>query len=154
MTTDADAESHTFSVVLTLDDGYAFRVDPMFGSTPGFVIDETPPLGEGRGPNPARVLASAMASCLGSSLLFCLRKSHVDVRGLRVIAEGTMVRNERRRLRIGQITMRLEPDVGDVPPARLARCREIFEDFCIVTESVRQGIAVEVEVVLPGVGGA
>lgn len=140
-----------FTVSLALGDGYTFTVDPHAPGAAGFVIDEAPPLGAGLGPSPARVLASAMAACLGSSLLFCLRKAHVDPVALRVIAEGTYTRNEQKRLRIGEIRIRLEPDFGDTDPARARRCLEVFEDFCLVTESVRHGIPVDVQVTMPAV---
>ena len=57
-----------------------------------------------------------------------------------------MVRNERGRLRIGEIRVRLAPDVAPEQRERMSRCLELFEDFCTVTQSIRQGIAVNVEV--------
>lgn len=135
-----------FDLGLTLRDGYAFTVDFDTPNVGPLTIDETPPLGAGTGPNPARVLGAAVGSCLGASLLFCLRKSHIDVKGLRVAVTGTIERNERGRLRIGEIKVRLAPDVPAEQRDRMSRCLGLFEDFCIVTGSVRQGIAVGVEV--------
>lgn len=82
----------TFDIELRLEEGYRFTVD--FGDgIPTLLVDEPPPLGEGAGPNPSRLLAAAVA------------------------------------------------DAG-----RLDRCLDLFEDFCIVTQSVRNGFDVEVEV--------
>lgn len=136
----------SFHVTLTLEDGYRFDVDPQFRGAEHFHIDETPPLGEGTAANPARVLASAMASCLGSSFLFCVRKARVEVRSLRVEARGTLVRNARQRLRVGALHVELFPEVAPQDAERLQRCLELFEDFCVVTESVRSGIPVVVGV--------
>jgi uncharacterized OsmC-like protein len=135
-----------FRVSLTLTDGYAFAMNSGMAGVPGIVIDEPPPLSKGLGPNPTRVLAGSIAACLGSSLLYCLKKARVEVRGIRVEVEGTTVRNERGRLRAGPIAIRIVPDIpqGDHPRAK--RCMELFEDFCVVTDSVRQGIAIDVQV--------
>jgi len=138
--------SEQFSIALTLQDGYAFTVDFAEGEGPPLVVDELPPLGQARGPNPARLLAAAVGSCLGSSLLFCLRKSRIEVAQLRTTVEGSLVRNERGRLRIGGIRVRLAPELTLEQRARAGRCLELFQDFCMVTESVRDGIAVDVEV--------
>jgi len=140
-----------FALALTLRDGYAFSVDFEQEGIPPLLLDEPAPLGEGEGPNPARLLAAAVGNCLGSSLLFCLRKSRVEVRGLRVAVEGTIVRNERGRFRIGEIGVKLAPNVPPEHHERMGRCLELFEDFCIVTESVRQGIRVDVEVETPAI---
>ena len=43
--------------------------------------------------------------------------------------------------------MRLEPVVARADQPRMARCLDVFEDFCIVTGSVRPGVAVHVDVV-------
>ncbi len=141
----ADGEGE-FRVTLTLEGGYRFDVDPGLDGARHFHIDETPPLGEGADISPSRTLASAMASCLASSLLFCLRKSRIEVKGLRVEARGTLVRNERKRLRVGGLHVELFPEVAAGDVERMKRCLEIFEDFCVVTESVRHGIPVVVGV--------
>lgn len=136
-----------FALDLHLDDaGYRQRVDFGLEAGASLVIDEPPPLGAGDGPNPARVLGAALGSCLGASLLFCLRRARIDVRGLATRVEGTLTRNERGRLRIAGIQVRLEPVVAAADQPRMARCLEVFEDFCVVTASVRPGIAVEVSV--------
>jgi uncharacterized OsmC-like protein len=135
-----------FHVALTLRDGYAFTVDFAPGEGPPLVVDELPPLGQANGPNPARLLAAAVGSCLSASLLYCLRKSRVEVAALRTTVESTIVRNERGRLRIGGLRVRLAPDVTPEQRERMGRCLDLFQDFCIVTESVRDGIVVDVEV--------
>ena len=140
------AASGAFAVNLTLRDGYAFDVEFADGEGPPLVVDELPPLGEGNGPNPARLLAAAVGSCLSASLLFCLRKSRIEVAQLRTTVDGTIVRNERGRLRVSGLRVRLVPDVTAEQRERMARCLDLFQDFCIVTESVRDGIAVDVEV--------
>src|SRR5574341_731864 len=142
-------EEKRFDVALTLRDGYAFSADFDQDGVPALLLDEPPPLGAGRGPNAVRLLAAAVGNCLGASLVHCLRKARVDVRGMRVAVEGTLVRNERGRLRVGEIRVRLAPDVPAEQRERMGRCLELFEDFCLVTESVRQGITVDVAVEEP-----
>ncbi len=135
-----------FTVNLTLRDGYAFDVQFADGEGPPLVVDELPPLGEANGPNPARLLAAAVGSCLSASLLFCLRKSRIEVAGLRTSVDATVVRNDRGRLRIGGIRVRLAPELTPAEAERMGRCVDLFQDFCLVTESVREGIDVDVEV--------
>ena len=65
---------------------------------------------------------------------------------LRTTVAGTLVRNERGRLRIGALRVRLAPTVADADRPRLARCFELFEDYCVVTDSVRDGVDIAVEV--------
>lgn len=136
----------TFSLSLELERNYAFAVTFDDERFPPLLLDEPEPLGESRGPNAARLIGAAVGNCLGASLLFCLRKAHVDVEGLRVDVTGELIRNERGRLRIGALRITLDPQVSDADRPRMARCLELFEDFCIVTESVRRGIDVDVSV--------
>ena len=143
------ATGEQFTVALTLRDGYAFNVEFSDGEGPTLVVDELPPLGEANGPNPARLLAAAVGSCLSSSLLFCLRKSRIEVAQLRTVVDVTIKRNERGRLRIGGIRVRLAPELTAAQRERIDRCLDLFQDFCIVTESVRDGIRVDVEVLEP-----
>jgi hypothetical protein len=56
------------------------------------------------------------------------------------------MRNSAGRLRIDGIRVKLAPALGADDGSGLERCLEIFEDYCVVTESVREGIAVTVDV--------
>ena len=140
-------DEHGFALELSLRDGYAQSVDFGLPDVAPLLIDEPPPLGAAAGPNPARVLGAALASCLGASLLFCLRKAHIDVSDLHTCVTGSMHRNEQGRLRIRSILVRLEPVVPMEQHARIGRCTAMFEDYCVVTASVRPGIDVQVTVV-------
>jgi organic hydroperoxide reductase OsmC/OhrA len=135
----------SFQVQLARLDGYRFRV--AFGAPiADLEVDEGPPLGKGAGPSPTRLFATALAQCLSSSLVFCLGKSRVEVGALEAFATGTLVRNERGRLRIGRIDVVMRPELPGSEPAKVQKCLELFEDFCVVTASVRQGLAVGVRV--------
>jgi uncharacterized OsmC-like protein len=112
-------------------------------------VDEEPPLGGGTGPNPAALLASAVGSCLAASLVFCLRKARIEPAGVTADATARIVRNERGRFRIGGLDVELTLSLDDAQRAAFERCRPLFEDFCIVTESVRQGVPVDVRLTTP-----
>ncbi|HEX9580058.1 MAG TPA: OsmC family protein [Gemmatimonadales bacterium] len=142
----AVGEQPDFGVTLTLRQGYEFNTQFVDTVVPPLVLDESPSLGEGHGPNPARLLAAAIGHCLSSSLLFCLRKARIQPTALRTTVQGTLVRNERGRLRVGGLRVTLSPTVPPADRERMARCLELFEDFCIVTESVRKGIDVQATV--------
>jgi organic hydroperoxide reductase OsmC/OhrA len=92
------------------------------------------------------VLGAAVGNCLSASLLFCLEKARVPVGDVTARVEGRMTRNERGRLRIGELKVTIQPRVEGIPRSRLTRCLELFEDFCVVTASVRDGLDVTVEV--------
>lgn len=140
------SEDSTFVVTLERLERYRFSAEFNEAGYSALVVDEPPPLGTGGGPNPARLLATAVGSCLSASLLFCLEKSRVVVHGVHTKVVGTLKRNERGRLRIGALDVALVVEADDEEIKRIARCIELFEDYCVVTASVRKGVDVNVTV--------
>jgi uncharacterized OsmC-like protein len=116
---------------------------------PAIVFDEPAPLGEGSGPNAAAVLAAAVGNCLAASFAFCLRKVRLEPVDLTVNVVARVDRNEQGRFRITGIDVELNPELLAGDAARQKRCERLFEDFCVVTESVRRGIPVNVRIVDP-----
>ena len=142
------AESLTFSVELEQGPGYEFRVRFDSPREAELLLDEPPPLGGARGPNAARLVAAAVANCLSASLVFCLAGKFKQKPGpVRAMATGRLERNDRGRYRIGgiDVVLSLTEKLGEMPHQE--RCLQQFEDFCIVTDSVRRGIPVSVTVV-------
>lgn len=140
------ADDGPVGVTIELLDGYRFMVDFDQDGVPPLLVDEPEPLGEGAGPSAARLLAAAVGNCLSASALYCLRRARIDVYGMHTRVEASLGRNEAGRLRVKAVRVRIEPVVEDSQRARMRRCLELFEDFCVVTQSVRQGIDVDVAV--------
>lgn len=138
-------EDPSTKVNLELEAGYRFRADFGAGFEPVF-LDEPPPLGEASGPNASAILAAAVGNCLSASLLYCLRRAHLEVGELHTEVEVTPVRNAEGRLRIGSLNVVLHPVVDSGSEGRFGRCVELFEDYCVVTDSVRHGIDISVHV--------
>ena len=137
--------SETHTVTLKFEEGYRCRAT--FESLPGapeVVLDEPPPLGNATGPNALDLLAAAVGNCLAASLLFCLKKSRADVAGLAAKVTTHTSRNDAGRLRISHIDVALDPSVGAADSAKFDRCAGLFEDFCTVTASIRDGVKVNV----------
>ena len=145
-TLESTGVGQTFAVTLKLLDEYAFRVDFDGGKPQPLTTDEPWPVGHDRGPSPSRLLAASVASCLALSLLHCLRKAHVHVQDLSATAVVTEARNADSRLRVERISVLLSPGVAPEHTDRLARCSTLFQNYCTVSESVRQGIDVRVSV--------
>ncbi|SDY26554.1 Uncharacterized OsmC-related protein [Allochromatium warmingii] len=139
-------EAGRFTIQLQQQEGFLINVAFDWKRAPDVLMDEPPPLGEQLGPNASRMLAAAAANCLSASLLYCVFKEEPPENCLRAEATCVMVRNERKRLRIGSLAIRLivSPVVTQSP--RFARCKDLFEDFCVVSASIRQGIPMQVTV--------
>lgn len=134
------------SVTLAFESGYRFQVDFEQAGVAPMTMDEPPPLGEAAGPNAARMLAAAVGHCLSASALYCLNKARVPVSGMTTRVRATLARNERGRLRIGGLRVELRPRVAAADRERLGSCLDLFEDYCVVTQSVRSGVEVSIEV--------
>lgn len=136
----------TFTIDLLQQADYRFEARFDDPALPPLVTDEPPPLGEGAGPNPARLLGAAVANCLAASLLFSLRKFRNEAEPLSAAATVTLARNAQNRLRIGRIAVDLHLAAPAAAVKSLDRVLAQFEDFCVVTQSVRAGITVDVRV--------
>lgn len=142
-------------VTVRLARGYEFVAEfNDVPDAPSILLDEPEPLGEGRAPNAAGILSAAVGNCLAASLAYCFRKSRLEPAGLTAYVTTHITGNDKGRSRIGSIDVELVPEMPDADPTRVARCEELFEDFCTVTASVRQGIPVNVSVKAPANAGA
>ena len=142
------SEQANFAIALEQQQDYQFKVRFDWGQATDLLVDAGRPLGQGTGPDSERLLAAAVGYCLTASLLFAMREKFKQNPGkLRAEVAGTFARNERGRLRVGglAVTVRLSDQAERI--AHLDRATRQFEDFCTVTESIRHGIPVRVQVI-------
>ena len=136
------SEHNQFSISMELVEDYLFKID--FGDFGDVLTDEPPPLGSGEGPNPSRLVAAAVGNCLCASLLFALRKKKDNPGQVRATVTGGLERQDG-RWRIGKLDVVMIVDNPESLP-HLPDALQSFEEFCIVTQSIRSGIPVNVVV--------
>jgi organic hydroperoxide reductase OsmC/OhrA len=141
------SETQAFTLTLTQEEDFVFRIAFDDTAIPDLLSDEPPPQGGSRGPNPSRLLVAAVANCLSASLLFSLRKFKNRPGTLVTHARARLERNEHNRLRVAHIGVTIDLPEAAVDYAFAERLLQQFEDFCVVTESVRAGVPVDVTVV-------
>ena len=110
-------------------------------------IDETRKKRTDRiGPSPTKLLALSVLGCLAACFEFCLQKKGVTLSDLDGRAEVTFARNEKNFWRIKKINVEFLPKI-DNPEMRksVAQCKRLFEQYCIITESLRKGIEIDVK---------
>ncbi len=132
-------------ITLRQQHDYCFDVD--FGE--GIAVlqaDEPAPLGSGQGPSPVQLLAAAVGNCLSDSLLFALRKFKQAPEPLRCTVDAEVGRNDQKRLRVLKMTSALHLGVPASSLEHLDRVLDQFETYCTVTQSVGQGIPIELQV--------
>jgi organic hydroperoxide reductase OsmC/OhrA len=136
-----------FTTTLEQVKDYTFTISFDKDSMKGFTMDEPAPLGSESGPNASRVLAAAVGNCLSSSLLFCLQRSRIPLKHVSTKVHTTLARNEAGRWRIHGLKVNINAEPASEQDRELMKqCLSTFEDFCIVTQSVRKGIDVQVAV--------
>lgn len=140
-------DSPDIRVMLEQEGPYAFKVNFEGAGLAALHTDEPAPLGEGAGPNPSAILLTGIANCLGASLLFALRKFRNAPGPIRAEIVARKERNAEGRWRIprAEVTIHLSDKAADLE--HFDRVLAQFEQFCIVTQSVREGVDVAVRIV-------
>ena len=141
------SQDQPIRVRLQQDGDYAFRIQFDHPALEPLLTDEPSPLGSDRGPNPAQLLLAAIVNCLSASLLFALRKFKNTPGTLVAEITATPMRNSQGRWRIPNASVTLHLPGLHSDYRNLERVFAQFEDFCVVTQSVRQGINVDVSIV-------
>jgi uncharacterized OsmC-like protein len=139
-------EQSRFTIHVEQLQDYEFNVKFDWDGVTDVLMDEPPPLGQQQGPNASRMLAAAVANCLSASLLFCLKKKAAPAQSVKTQVTCILTRNENQRLRVGSLEVEISIDTERFEATRLKRCLEMFEDFCVVTASIHEGIPVKVSV--------
>ena len=125
-------------------DRYEFTVtfqDAPFG---GWTVDEPPPVGRDRGPNPVQSLAMAVGHCMSSTLVNTLERAHVRVTPLHTTVRATIGKNDQGRTRVRHLQVEISTaPVDEADRSRFDHCVEIFADFCTVSGAVREGIPID-----------
>jgi organic hydroperoxide reductase OsmC/OhrA len=93
------------------------------------------------------MLGLALLGCLSASFIFCLKKRNLTLDDLKAEAELTIARNQRGFWRVKKIDVDINIKISDSDTRKRAdQCRKMFEEYCVVTQAVREGIDVEVNV--------
>jgi uncharacterized OsmC-like protein len=141
------SDSPDIRIVLEQEGPYAFKVNFEGSDLEALHTDEPAPLGAGSGPNPSALLLAGVANCLSASLLFALRKFKNDPGPIRAEIVSRRERNAEGRWRIprAEVTIRLSDKAVDLE--HFDRVLAQFEQYCVVTQSVRDGVEVAVRIV-------
>lgn len=136
------------TATISLQQQVDYRFEIRFGENiPNLIADEPAPLGKGEGPSPAQLLCASVGNCLSDSLLFALRKFKQAPEPLRCEVTAEVGRNPEGRLRILSVHATITLGVVASSLEHLDRALAQFEEFCTVTQSVRQAIPVRVTVI-------
>tara|TARA_A100000171_G_C2121098_1_gene140814 strand:- start:764 stop:1210 length:447 start_codon:yes stop_codon:yes gene_type:complete len=135
------------SVTVQLKQKKDFQFEINFGNNlPTILGDEPPPIGEGKGPSPAQFLAAAVGNCLSDSLFFAIKKYNGNPEPIECNVTATIGRNEQGRLRITHMHAAIHLGAEAEELSHLERVLSQFEAFCTVTQSVGQGIPIDISI--------
>lgn len=135
----------TITVRLQQQQDYQFRI-AFGGDAPDVLGDEPAPLGQAQGPSPVQLLAAAVGNCLSDSLLFALRKFKQAPEPITCEVQAEVGRNAEGRVRVLGMQVQLTLGAPAASLEHLDRVLATFEGYCTVTQSVRQGIPVQLTV--------
>jgi len=133
-------------VKINLEKDMIYKCDLGDIKTGDCYIDESgKPESEMVGPNAAHLLGMAILGCLTSSYVFCFSKKDLIVEDIKAEAIVTIFRNEKGFVRVKKIDVNINPKI-DTPDMhkRAVQCQKMFQQYCTVTASIREGIEVNV----------
>lgn len=98
------------------------------------------------GPSPVKLLGLSVLGCLAASFSFCLQKNNFSLTDLTGNAEVTIARNNKGFWRVNKIDIEIFPQIDSPKMRKRAdQCSKFFEQYCIISESLRTGFEVNVK---------
>jgi uncharacterized OsmC-like protein len=148
-------ENTNLSLILEKDMIFKSVFD--FKKTSSIIVDESveeKPQSEKLGPDAATLLGMGIVSCLSASFLFCLKKRDLSLDDLEAHVDISFHKIDKGYTRIKKVKVKLIPKTQDeAVRRRIKTCmREIkrghmfFEETCIITSSVKEGLDIDVKV--------
>ncbi|MFX1275348.1 MAG: OsmC family protein [Promethearchaeota archaeon] len=140
---------------IKLEKDLVFKTSIGLGRFKDFFIDETLDNNKDlEGPDAAQMLGMAILSCLSASFIFCLAKRNLNLDDLEARAEISFKKIDRGYTRVKEINIKIVPRTrNEATLKRINQCvkemksgKMMFEENCIITESVREGIKVTVDI--------
>jgi uncharacterized OsmC-like protein len=143
------SDDYNSEVGLKLEEEMIFKCDLGQINMNDLFIDEQPKkIIEKIGPNPSKLLALSILGCMSASFAFCLQKKNFTLSDFESKAFVTSKRNEKGLWRITNIRLELYPKI-DTPKMRERAnlCQKFFEKFCIISESIKEGIEIDTNII-------
>ena len=132
-----------------------FELQNIYKNLDSLLIDETlEDKIERVGPDAASLLGMAVISCLSASFIFCMEKRNLTLDNLEAKADISFKELKQGYKRIDSIDVKIIPKTDDADVLkRIKQCikelksgQMFFEESCIITPSIREGINIQVKV--------
>ncbi|MHC1566624.1 MAG: OsmC family protein [Candidatus Syntropharchaeales archaeon] len=116
------------------------EVEVNFKKIPPLKIDEPPSFhGKGKGPSPLEVFLSSIGACTAATFAYISRKMGMEMEKINADVRG-IASKEKGVWRIKKIEIRM-----NVLGSGVEDCFDEFQKYCAITESVKNGIPVELK---------
>ena len=104
--------------------------------------------GTDKGPSPVEFFLIGIGGCLGSTFTYCLQKQNVEIDTLEVVVDGQLKHaGPKMLLRLVNIEAELLITARDNDSSeKIEQCIKTFREYCIVTNSITQGVPLDVKV--------
>ena len=103
--------------------------------------------GTDKGPSSVEYVLIGVGGCLGSTLLFCLQKKNIKLKSLEIIVEGKLKHSEPyKHLRLKNINCEIHISIYGEESALLDECIKNFQKYCVVSESIINGIPINIDI--------
>jgi len=104
--------------------------------------------GTDEGPSPVEFYLIGIGGCMGSTFTYCLQKRNVEIDALEVVVDGQLKHiGPKMSLQLVNIEVELliTPSNNE-SSEKIEQCINSFQEYCIVRNSITQGIPFEVKV--------
>lgn len=100
------------------------------------------------GPSPVEYFLIGIGGCLGSTFAYCLQKQDVEIDLLEVVVDGQL---KHTGPKMGLKLVNIEAELlitakNEASSDKIEQCIKNFRDYCIVTNSITQGVPLDVKV--------
>lgn len=103
--------------------------------------------GTNLGPSSVEYLLIGIGGCLGSSFMYCLIKHDIEIENLEIVVDGKLTHQPpTMRLKLVHVDVKILYILKDISQNdKIELCLNKFKEHCIVSETLINGIPINVE---------